>query len=50
MYVKYSDDKVLIIVLYVDNMIIVRDHMHNIDITKDQLKQVFEIIDLGLMH
>jgi hypothetical protein len=48
--VKHSDDKVVIIVLYVDDLIITRDHTHNIEITKDQLKQAFEITDLGLMH
>ena len=50
MYVKYSDDKVVIILLYVDDLVITGDHTHDIEITKDQLKQVFEIIDLGLMH
>ena len=50
MYVKYCDDKVVIIVLYVDDLIIIGDHTHDIEITKDQLKQVFEISDLGLMH
>ena len=49
-YVKYSDDKVVIIVLYVDDLIIIGDHTHDIEKTKDQLKQVFEITDLGLMH
>lgn len=49
-YVKYSDDKVVIIVLYVDDLIITGDHAHNIEITKDQLKQIFEITDLGLMY
>lgn len=47
---KYSDDKVVIIVLYVDDLIITGDHTHDIEITKDQLKQVFEITGLGLMH
>ena len=49
-YVKYSDDKIVIIILYVDDLIIKGDHMHDIKITKNQLKQVFEIIYLGLMH
>ena len=47
--VKYSDDKVVIIELYVDDLIIKGDHTHNIETTKDKLKQVFEITDLGLM-
>ena len=33
-----------------DDLIIAGDHTHDIEITKDQLKQVFEITDLGLMH
>ena len=50
MYVKYCYNKVIIIVLYVDDLIITGDHTHDIEITKDQLKKAFEIIDLGLMH
>ena len=34
----------------VDDLIIIGDHTHDIEITKDQLKQFFEITNLGLMH
>ena len=43
MNVKYSDDKVIIIELHGDDLIIIGDHTHNIETKKDKLKQIFEI-------
>ena len=33
--------KIVIIVLYVDDLIITGDYTHDIEITKDQIEQVF---------
>jgi len=50
LYVKNFGDEVLIAVLYVDDLIIAGSQLASIQELKDNLKNEFEMIDLGLLH
>jgi len=50
LYVKNFGYEILIIVLYVDDLIITGIHLISIQKMKDNLKNEFEMNDLGLLH
>jgi hypothetical protein len=50
MYVKFFEDDVLIVVLYVDDLILTGNQLSLIQELKNDLKQCFEMTDLGLLH
>ena len=50
MHVKNFGDDILIIVLYVDDLIITGSQLISIQKLKENLKNEFEMIDLGLLH
>jgi len=50
LYVKNFGDEILIIVLYVDDLILTGSQLISIQKLKENLKNEFEMIDLGLLH
>jgi hypothetical protein len=50
LYVKNTNDGIIIIVIYVDDLIIIGDSDVNISNLKKLLKQKFEMKDLGELH
>jgi hypothetical protein len=50
LYVKKTDHGIVVIVIYVDDLIIIRNNATNISDLKKILKQKFEMKDLGKLH
>ncbi len=50
LYVKKTDHGIIVIVIYVDDLIIIRDSDGDIFDLKKLLKQKFEMKDLGKLH
>ena len=50
LYVKKIGDDILIIVLYVDDLIITGNQLISIQKLKENLKNEFEMTNLGLLH
>ena len=50
MYVKMKDRKQVIIIIYVDDLVLTRDHEECISQTQECLKTKFEMLDLGILH
>jgi hypothetical protein len=50
LYVKKIDHGIIVIIIYVDDLIIIRDNDVNIFDLKKLLKQKFEMKDLGELH
>ena len=50
LYVKRADDVLLVIVLYVDDMLLMRPNEAHIADFKAELNSAFEMSDLGLLH
>lgn len=49
LYYLKSDDKIVILILYLDDLSFIGDHEKKINQLKEQLKARFEMIDLGLL-
>ena len=50
LYVKYCNGDIIIVVLYVDDLIITGSKVSHVYDCKGQLKKVFDVTDLGLLH
>jgi len=48
-YVKHVEADILIISLYVDDLLVIGSNLALIDIFKQEMKDAFEMTDLGLM-
>src|SRR5271156_1226395 len=50
LYIKHSENDIIIIILYVDDLILTSSSNHLIDDIKSKLNQNFQMTDLGLLH
>ena len=49
LYVKHKGNELLIVSLYADDLLVTRGNVNLVEEFKREMKQVFEMIDLGLM-
>ncbi|KAL4388514.1 hypothetical protein GQ457_09G023930 [Hibiscus cannabinus] len=49
LYIKKSDDEILVVSLYVDDLLVTGSRLQLIEKFKDEMKEVFEMTDLGEM-
>ncbi|KAL4348545.1 hypothetical protein GQ457_17G004780 [Hibiscus cannabinus] len=49
LYIKKSDDEILVVSLYVDDLLVTGSSLQLIEKLKDEMKEVFEMKDLGEM-
>ena len=49
MYVKHKKNNLFIVSLYVDNLLVTRDNTRLVEELKQEMKQFFEMTDLGPM-
>ena len=50
MYVKMKDEKQVIIIIYMDDLVLTGDHEECIGQTQEYLKTEFEMTHLGILH
>ncbi|RDX75661.1 hypothetical protein CR513_44433, partial [Mucuna pruriens] len=49
LYVKHKENNILIVSLYIDDLLVIRDNTRLAEEFKQEMMQVFEMTDLGLM-